>query len=331
MFKKAIRKSVKLKLGITGPSGSGKSFSALRLAKGLGKKIAVIDAENGSASLYSDQFDFDVANITPPFTTEKYIDAINSAEKSGYDVIIVDSLTHSWDGEGGLLQQKAALDARPGSNHWTNWGPIDKKYKALNDALLHSSCHIICTFRSKMEYVQSEDGGKKKVQKVGMAPIYREGMSYELSIVFDIAMNHEAEVSKDRTGLFVDKIFKITEETGEIINAWINSGAKEESKETKTNEPAPSAEVKVENNGDGKQISKTDSEEIHRSDEIKPPRNETPITISMAKNVYDLLEARKKQVGPFHDYLKKTYNVEMANSLKFWQYEEVIKMLSGAK
>lgn len=224
MFKKAERKKVKLKLAITGPTGSGKTLSSLILAKGLGGKIAFIDTENGSASLYSDKFDFDVLDITPPFTTEKYIAAIENAEKSGYDTIIIDSLTHAWAGEGGLLEQKALLDSRPGSNHWTNWGPIDKKDQALKNAFLHSSCHVIVTMRSKMEYAQTEQNGKKKVEKLGMAPIQRDGLIYDFSIVFDAAMDHNVEVSKDRTGLFDGKIFKITEETGVALNTWLSSG-----------------------------------------------------------------------------------------------------------
>lgn len=225
MFKKAERKKIKLKLAITGPTGSGKSFSALRLAKGLGGKVAVIDTENGSASLYSDKFDFDVLDMKPPFTTEKYIEAINSAEKAGYEIIVIDSLTHAWAGEGGLLEQKAVLDSRPGSNHWTNWGPIEKKDAALKNAYLHSNCHIISTMRSKMDYAQTDENGKKKIQKLGMAPIARDGLTYEFTTVFDIAMDHKAETSKDRTGLFTDRIFQITEETGEEIKKWIESGA----------------------------------------------------------------------------------------------------------
>lgn len=228
MFKKAERKKAKLKLAITGPTGSGKTYSALRLAKGLGGKVAVIDTENGSASLYSEKFDFDVLDMKPPFTTEKYISAIESAEKSGYETIVIDSLTHAWAGEGGLLEQKNLLDSRPGSNHWTNWGPIDKKDLALKNAYLHSTCHIISTMRSKMEYTQAEENGKKKIQKVGLAPIQRDGLSYEFTTVFDIAMDHQAETSKDRTGVFDGRIFKITEETGVEIATWLNSGKAEE-------------------------------------------------------------------------------------------------------
>lgn len=230
-FSKAERFLTNPTIAITGPTGSGKTFSALRLAAGiaksLGKRFAVIDAENGSASLYSDYFDFDTLKLTPPFTTEKYIDAINTAEKSGeYGALVIDSITHAWAGEGGLLEQKAQLDARPGSNHWTNWNPIKAKDLRFKSAYLHSSIpFLIATMRSKMEYAQSEDGGKKKVQKVGMAPVQSDGIEYEFSVVLDVAMNHECEVSKDRTHLFDKKpIFIITEETGQMLCNWRASG-----------------------------------------------------------------------------------------------------------
>lgn len=231
MFKKAERKKTRLKLALTGPSGSGKTFSALVLAKGLGGKVAFIDTENGSASLYSEMkegplagFEFDVLDLSPPFTTEKYIAAIEAAEKAGYETIIIDSLTHAWAGEGGLLQQKAQLDARPNSNHWTNWGPIDKKDTELKNAYLHSTCHIICTMRSKMDYAQVEVNGKKKVEKLGMAPVQRDGLEYEFTTVFDLANNNEAQTSKDRTTLFTGKFFKITEDTGKELLNWLNTG-----------------------------------------------------------------------------------------------------------
>lgn len=239
MFKKAERKKAKLKLALTGPSGAGKTKSALRLATGMGGKIAFIDTENGSASMYADEFDFEVMDMAPPFTTEKYIAAIEAAEKAGFETIVIDSLTHAWAGEGGLLEQKALLDSRPNSNHWTNWGPIDKKDNALKNAFLHSTCHIITTMRSKMEYSQTEANGKKKIEKVGLAPIQRDGLSYEFSIVFDIAMDHNAEASKDRTGLFDGLIFKITEETGEKLATWLNSGKELAAPEVKVEPTKP--------------------------------------------------------------------------------------------
>lgn len=231
-FQKAERKLTNPTIAITGPTGSGKTFSGLRLAAGIAKtmggRFAVIDAENGSASLYSEFFDFDTLNLTPPFTTEKYIEAIALAEKSGYVAVLCDSITHAWAGEGGLLEQKAQLDARPNSNHWTNWNPIKAKDTKFKNAYLHSSVpFFIATMRSKMEYAQTENGGKKKIEKMGMAPVQSDGIEYEFSVVMDVAMNHECEVTKDRTHLFRQtKIFQITEDTGRLLVEWRNSGKK---------------------------------------------------------------------------------------------------------
>ena len=225
MFKKAERKQAKLKIGISGPSGSGKTYSALRLASGIGKKIAVLDSERGSASLYSDRFDFDVVELAPPFTPEKYIEVMKGAVQGGYDVLIIDSVSHAWAGEGGLLNQKEQLDAR-GGNSFANWAKMTPKQERFVSAIVQCPIHIICTMRSKQDYSQSTENGKLKVQKVGLAPVQREGFEYELTTVFDVAMNHEAETSKDRTGLFVDKIAQITEETGKTFIDWLNTGAK---------------------------------------------------------------------------------------------------------
>jgi hypothetical protein len=165
--------------------------------------------------------------IKAPFTTEKYINAFNDAIKAGYDVLIVDSISHAWNGEGGILDRKNQLDAR-GGNSFTNWGKFTPEQEKFVAALSLSDIHLIATMRSKQEYVLSDNGkGKQAPQKVGMAPVQREGMEYEMSVVFDVAMNHEAAVSKDRTGLFVDKIFKITPETGETIKTWLEAGVDE--------------------------------------------------------------------------------------------------------
>lgn len=224
MFKKAERKRVKLKLAITGPSGSGKTYSALRLATGIGGKIAVIDTENGSASLYSDRFNFDVLELSAPYSVEKYSQAIRNAVEAGYDIVIIDSISHQWRGEGGILNKKEQLDSR-GGNSFTNWAKLTPEQEKFVAELLHSNIHLIATIRSKQEYAMSQDEkGKARVQKMGLAPIQREGMEYEFTTVFDVGMNHEAETSKDRTGLFADKIFKITEETGKEIKAWVDSG-----------------------------------------------------------------------------------------------------------
>lgn len=221
-FTKAVKKKARLRLGITGPSGSGKTYSALLLASGLSKKIAVIDTEKGSASLYSNLVDFDVLELAPPYSPERYTEAMIEAVKEGYEVIILDSISHAWAGVGGILNQKEQLDAR-GGNSFANWAkmtPIQERFIAN---ITNCPAHIIVTMRSKQDHSAITEGGKTKIQKLGLAPIQRDGFEYELTTVFDVAMNHEAEASKDRTGIFVDKIFKITKETGEQLKAWLDS------------------------------------------------------------------------------------------------------------
>jgi hypothetical protein len=230
-FRKAERRQVRLKIALTGPSGSGKTFSSLLIAAAIGKRIAVIDTENKSASLYADiesgplaGIVFDILEIDPPYTIQKYLDGIATAEKDGYDVLILDSISHAWAGEGGLLDKKTALDARPHSNQYTNWGPITKEHEQFRARLLQSDIHIIATMRSKQDYILEDTGGKKVPRKVGMAPIQRDGMEYEFTTVLDLAMDHNAMSSKDRTGLFDGQIFRPTIETGKLFMIWLNTG-----------------------------------------------------------------------------------------------------------
>lgn len=222
-FKKAERRQAKLKIALTGPSGAGKTFSALSMAQGMGAKIAVIDTENGSASLYADRFEFDTLTLSQPYTVAKYMEAMKAAEQAGYDVVVIDSITHAWAGDGGLLAKKEALDAR-GGNSYTNWGAITKEHEAFKAALLNLNTHLICTMRSKQDYVMEvNDRGKQAPKKVGLAPIQRDGMEYEFTTVLDIAQDHNAQVSKDRTGLFDGQIFKISKETGSALSKWLSS------------------------------------------------------------------------------------------------------------
>jgi len=224
-FRKAERKKAKLRCGISGPSGSGKTYSALLLAFGLGGKVAVIDTENGSADLYADLGEYDVLPVKSPFTTDKYIDGIKAAEKAGYSTIIIDSLSHAWSGEGGLLDQQGKIADSGRGNSYTAWRTITPKHNALVEAMLQSGCHIIATVRSKTEYVLEKNSqGKEVPKKVGMAPIQREGMEYEFTVFFDLSIEHVASTSKDRTSQFDGMYFKPTPESGEKLLAWLNSG-----------------------------------------------------------------------------------------------------------
>jgi hypothetical protein len=228
MFEKAQRKGQHIKLAITGPSGSGKTYSALRLAKGLTQngKIAFIDTENGSASLYSGEFDFDVVEVSPPFQIDKLTSSVKAALVAGYDTLILDSASHWWQG---VLEYKDQLDRR-GGNSFTNWSEANKHYDLFIRAILFSKIHVICCLRSKMDYIlESNEKGKQVPRKVGLAPISRDGIEYEFTTVFDLDMHHQAQASKDRTGLFREQIMILTEEQGEIIKDWMNYSLRESS------------------------------------------------------------------------------------------------------
>ncbi|CCD30241.1 conserved exported hypothetical protein [Candidatus Glomeribacter gigasporarum BEG34] len=227
-FQKAIRKKAKLRLALTGPSGSGKTYSALLLAKGIGGRIAVIDTEHGSASLYADVLDFDVLNLAAPFSPERYIEVITDAARSGYDVLIVDSITHEWNGKGGILEiHDRVTRAHPRGNSYTAWAEVTPRHNAFVEALLQSPLHILVTMRSKQDFVLTDRNGKQVPQKVGLAPIQRDGFEYEMTVVLDIEQDrHLATVSKDRTRLFSDSTPEpITEQTGRQLMEWLEAGA----------------------------------------------------------------------------------------------------------
>ena len=225
IFRKAERRKAKLRLAITGPAGSGKTYGALQIAQGLGGKIAMIDTENGSGDLYSSICDYDIMNINAPFDPRKYIQAIHDAENEGYDVLIIDSLSHCWISEGGLLDMKEQLATSGKYNSFSAWSKVTPIQNKLIEAMLTSKCHIIATMRSRTDYVQVvNDKGRTEIRKVGLAPVQRDGMDYEFSVVFDLNNEHTVTVSKDRTSLFDGKNFTLSSETGATLLDWLNSG-----------------------------------------------------------------------------------------------------------
>lgn len=226
-LKKATRRAVKLRLNLSAPSGAGKTMSALRMAYGITNdwsKIAVIDTENGSASLYSHLGDFNTIDLTPPFTPERYIESIRLCEGAGMEVIIIDSSTHEWNC---LLEENELLaQSKFRGNTWSAWSSTTPRHDRFIQAVLQSTCHIITCTRSKTETVMGDD---KKVKKVGMKDVQREGWEYELTVSLNIDRDtHTAIASKDRTNLFEGKNpFIITEETGQAIKNWCESGVSE--------------------------------------------------------------------------------------------------------
>lgn len=232
-FTKAKRKKAKLRLALTGPSGSGKTWGALQIAKGLGGKIACIDTEKGSASLYEHITDFDVLELSAPYTPEAYIKAIHAAEKAGYDILIIDSVTHEWSGSGGVLELlDETAKAKYRGNTWSAWNELTPRHRLFIDAILQSDMHIIATGRSKTETAQSEVNGKKGVVKLGMKTEQRDGFEYEFTVVLDIIHDgHYAVASKDRTGLFGGDAKPLSEETGKTLSAWLDLGIEQEKPE----------------------------------------------------------------------------------------------------
>jgi hypothetical protein len=233
-FVKAERKKAKLRCGISGPAGSGKTYSALKMAFGIGGKVAMIDTENGSGDLYAHLGDYDVLTLQAPFTPEKYTEGIKAAEEAGYNVLVIDSLSHAWAGEGGILDiQGKITDASRSGNGYTAWRQVTPRQNAMVEAILQSKLHIIATMRSKTEYaLTTDDKGKQAPKKIGMAPIQRDGMEYEFTVFFDLSQDHIATASKDRTGLFDGQYFKPDEKTGKQLLAWLEDGVE-------APEPAP--------------------------------------------------------------------------------------------
>ena len=210
------KRRAKIKMALEGPSGSGKTYSALLLAYGITKdwgKIAVIDSENGSADLYAGLGGYYVLPLTD-YSPENYIDAINVCENAGMEVIIVDSISQSWDY---LLDYHASLLG----NSFTNWAKITPRQNALIQRILSCNAHVICTMRTKQDYVLNEKNGRQVPEKVGLKACMRDGVEYEFTIVLDIDITHRATASKDRTGLFMGRPeFVINPKVGAYILNW---------------------------------------------------------------------------------------------------------------
>lgn len=268
MFTKAQKKRAKLRLALAGPAGSGKTWGALKIAQGLGGRIAVIDTERGSASLYADLVPFDTLELAPPFAPERFIEAIHAAEKAGYDVIVLDSITHEWDGAGGCLEiNEKIAHAKFRGNTWAAWNETTPRHRAFVDAILQSSAHVIATMRSKTETVQGED---KKVKKVGMKAVQREGMEYEYAVVFELEHEkHWAVATKDRTRLFLEP-HQISEETGKRLLKWLDSGAELAPPERGT-DPVPGGITP-----DPEEPISPDSMEFHASKLVEYAQTEDP-------------------------------------------------------
>jgi hypothetical protein len=221
-LRQSERKKAKIKMALQGSAGSGKTYSSLLLANGLTKnnlnRVAVIDTENGSADLYAHLGQYNVLGLKPPYTPEKYIEAIEICEKASMEVIIIDSISQCWDE---LLDFHSKL----AGNSFANWGKVTPRQKAFVDKILQANAHVIATMRTKQDYVLNQHDGKYIPEKVGLKAVQRDGVDYEFTLVFDINAKHFAKASKDRTNLFSSKPeFTINSATGKKILEWCSNG-----------------------------------------------------------------------------------------------------------
>lgn len=235
-LRKASRQKAKLRIGLAGPSGSGKTYSALKLAYGLcgdWSKIAIIDTENKSADLYCHLGDYQVLELEAPYHPRRYIEAINTCENAGIEVLIIDSITHEWSGKGGCLElhdQETNKMRQP--NSYVAWGKITPLHDAFIQSILQSTIHVITTVRSKTDYIQTERNGRKVIEKAGMGQVTRDGFEYELTVSFDLDQGHQAFASKDRTGMFMDKPpIVMDEQVGRQLLDWAGQEEKADKKQ----------------------------------------------------------------------------------------------------
>lgn len=226
-FRKATKEQLKLRMALIGPAGSGKTYSALNIARHLGKRIAVIDTEHGSASKYAGLFEFDVVELDS-FHPQNYIAGIQAAQQAGYDVLIIDSLSHAWMGKYGALELvDRAAKRSPSGNSFAAWRDVTPLHNQLIEAMLGARLHLIVTMRSKMEYVQDKDEkGRTQIRKVGLQPVQRDGLEYEFDVVADLDTENTFIVGKTRcpqlTGVIVPRPGK---EVADTLLAWLTDGA----------------------------------------------------------------------------------------------------------
>jgi hypothetical protein len=226
-FNRASKKSARLRLALIGPAGAGKTYSALSVASHLEGPVAVIDTERGSASKYSDAFEFDVLELES-HSPQTYIDAIAAAEEAGYKTLIIDSLSHAWTGKEGALSQVDRLARRSQTgNTFGAWRDVTPMHNNMVEAIVSAKMHIIATMRAKTEYVQekNEKTGKTTVRKIGLAPVQRDGLEYEFDVVADLDQDNNGIIGKTRCPALAGQVFpRAGRDLAKQLNAWLSDG-----------------------------------------------------------------------------------------------------------
>ncbi len=243
-FQRAVRANINIRLALCGPTGSGKTFSALAIADVLaeGHPIAVIDTERSSADRYADRFAFDACPLVA-YSPEAYIAAIEAAESSHYRVLVIDSLSHAWDGAEGLLERVDLIAKRSQKSSFNAWADATPLQRRLVDTILGYPWHVIITMRSKMEYVQEKDErGKTTIRKIGLAPVQRGGIEYEFDLVGELNSEHDLTFTKSRADPLADRVFtKPGKRLGQEILAWARGPASQNAVQKPLAAPAQTA------------------------------------------------------------------------------------------
>jgi hypothetical protein len=225
-FRSATKEQAKARIALTGPTGSGKTYTALVIGTRLADRVAVIDTEHGSASKYADEFAFDTLQFAT-FEPTALVDALAVAAHGGYEVVIVDSLSHFWSGAGGMLVPVDNAAGRAGAgNSFAGWKDVRPMERAMIEALLAYPGHVVVTMRTKTDYVvETDERGRKVPRKVGLKPEQREGIEYEFDIVGDLDYENVLVISKSRakplSGLVIRKPGV---EFADSVLAWLNAG-----------------------------------------------------------------------------------------------------------
>ena len=336
-FHKAERKKGKLRLAIAGPAGAGKTYSALLIAFGIGGRVAMIDTERGSGELYDHLGNYDACTIEAPFEPRKYVEAIRAAEDIGYSTIIIDSLSHAWVGQGGLLDTQGRIADKTG-NSWSAWRQVTPKHNELVDTMLQSKCHIIATMRSKMEYTQVEENGKKQVKKLGMSPIQRDGMEYEFTVFMDLDHNHMSTTTKDRTTLFDGQYFVPGIETGKLLLNWLENNGKESPAFTPREKQVGGLNLADRQEAEGTAPAPPQPETVNRStgkDETSAAQEAAETTTTGMSEGLKSLFARIGKLDLPRDayrlYCHKRYSVASMTELSPVQLAEQAKILDSLK
>ena len=319
-FHKATKAQSRARVALIGPAGSGKTYTALALATSLGQRVAVIDTERGSASKYADLFVFDVLELET-FDPRTYIAAIDAAQAASYDVLIIDSLSHAWTGKGGVLDIKDAATRRSPSkdSFGAGWREASPLHNQLVDAMLQTRVHLIATMRAKTEYVVSKDAkGSTKIEKVGLAPVQRDGLEYEFDIVGDMDGENNLVVSKTRCPALSGAVVNRPDaKFAEVISAWLSDGvAPQDAPDRVGGDPQPPAHPAGSNASRMRQAQTEATEVRQRADAITIPTLEQ---IQELGNWIDAKAAIKQSPAGFQALIRRAIaDVHAKDPYWFW-------------